>query len=97
MWIKGGMLAKGIWKQDPKAKKDENAEWRRLHNDEFHSLYRTPNIFKVIKFRRLKWTGHVARMEENRIAFKTLTGKPAGKRQLGRPRRRWEDNIKNGP
>ena len=75
-------------------KRDENGEWRRLHNEEHHSLYRSPNIARVIKSRRLRWAGHVARMEESRSAFKMLTGKPTGKRPLGRPRRRWEDNIK---
>ena len=52
------------------------------------------NIFRVIKYRRLRWAGHVARMKEGRSAFKILTGKPTGKRPLGRPRRRWEDNIR---
>ena len=60
-------------------KRDENVEWRRLHNEELHSLYRLPNIVKVIKSRRLTWAGHVARMEEGRSAFKILTGKPTGK------------------
>ena len=68
--------------------RDENGEWRRLHNEELHSLYRSPNIVRVIKSRRLSWAGHVARMEEGRSAFKILTGKPTGKRPLGRPRRR---------
>ena len=75
-------------------KRDENGECRRLHNEELHSLYRSPNIVRVIKCRRLRWTGHVARMEVGRSAFKILTGKPTGKRPLGRPRRRWEDNIR---
>jgi len=57
-------------------------------------LYRLPNIVKVIKSRILRWAGHVARMEEGRSVFKMLTGKPTGKRPLGRPRRRWEDNIR---
>ena len=57
-------------------------------------MYRSPNIVRVIKSRRLRWTGHVARMEEGRSAFKILTGTPAGNRCLGRPRRRWEDNIR---
>ena len=64
---------------------------RRLHNQELHSLYRSPNIVRVIKSRRLRWAGHVARMEGD---FKILTSKPAGKRPLGRSRRRWEDNIR---
>ena len=58
------------------------------------SLYRSPNIVRVIKSRRLRWAGHVARMEEGRSAFKILTGKPTGNRPLGRSRRRWEDNIR---
>ena len=69
-------------------------EWRWLHNEELHSLYRSPNIVRVIKSRRLRWAGHVARIEERRSAFKILSGKPTGKRPLGRPRRIWEDNIR---
>jgi hypothetical protein len=57
-------------------------------------LYRSLNIIRVIKFRRLRWAGHVARMEEGRSAFKILIGKPTGKRPSGRPRRRWEDSIR---
>ena len=72
-------------------KRDENRDWRSLHNEELHSLYRSPNIVRVIKSRRLRWAGHVDRIEESRSAFKMLTGKPTGKRPLGRPRRRWED------
>ena len=68
--------------------------WRKLHNEELHSLYRSPNIVRVIKSSRLRWAGHLTRMEEGRSAFKILTGKPTGKRPLGRPRRRWEDNIR---
>ena len=62
--------------------------------EELNSLYRSPNIVRLIKSRRLRWTGHVARMKEGRSVFKILTGKPTGKRPLGRPRRRWEDNIR---
>ena len=69
-------------------------EWRKLHNEELNSLYSSPNIVRVIKSRRLRWAGHVARMEEGRGVRKVLVGKPEGKRPLGRPRRRWEDNIK---
>ena len=65
-------------------KRDENREWRRLHNEELHRLY-SPNIVRVIKSRRLRWARHVARMEEGRSAFKILTGKPTGKRPSGRP------------
>ena len=75
-------------------KRDENGKWKRLHNEELHSLYCSPNISWGIKSRRLRWAGHVARIEEGRSAFKILTGKPKGKRHLGRPRRRWEDNIR---
>ena len=57
-------------------------------------MYRSPNIVRVIKSRRLRWPSHVGRIEEDRNAFKILTGKPTGKRHLGRPRRRWEDNIR---
>ena len=67
-------------------KRDENGEWRRLHNEELHSLYRSPYIVRLIKSRRLRWAGHVARMEEGRSAFKILTDKPTGKRPLGRPK-----------
>ena len=56
-------------------------------------MYRSPNTVRVIRSRRLRWAGHVARMEEGRNDFKMLTGKPTGKRTLGRPRRRCEDNI----
>ena len=63
-------------------------------HEELHSLYRSPNIVRVIKSRRLRWAGHVAKMEEGRSAFKILTDKPTGKTPLGRPRRRWEDNIR---
>ena len=66
--------------------RDENGEWRRLHNEELHGLYRSPSIVRVIKSRRLRWAGHVARMVECRSAFKILTGKRTGKRPLGRPR-----------
>ena len=75
-YIKGETQAKGISKEDPEAniwpKADENGEWRRLHNEELHSLYRSPNILRVIKSRRLRWAGHVARLEEGRNAFKIL-------------------------
>ena len=69
-------------------KRDENGEWRRLHNEELHCLYRSLNIVRVIKSKRLRWAGHVTRMEEGRSAFKILSGIPTGKRPLGRLRRR---------
>ena len=62
--------------------------------EELNSLYCLPNIVRVIKFRRLRWAGHVARMEEDRSALKILTGKPTEMRHLGRPGRRWEDTIR---
>ena len=63
-------------------KRDENGEWRRLYNEELHSLYHSPNIGKVTKFRRLRWAGHVVRMEKGTSAFKFLTGKSRGKRHI---------------
>jgi hypothetical protein len=65
-----------------------------LYNDELHSLYSSPNIVRVIKSRRMRWAGHVARMEEGRGVYGVLVGRPKGMRPLGGPRRRWEDNIK---
>ncbi|KAJ4428654.1 hypothetical protein ANN_25647 [Periplaneta americana] len=77
------------------AKRDEvTGEWRELHNTELHALYCSPDIIRNIKSRRLRWAGHVARMGESRNAYRVLVGRPEGKRPLGRPRRRWEDNIK---
>ena len=76
-------------------KKDEiTGEWRKLHNAELHALYSSPNITRSLKSRRLRWAGHVARMEQSRCAYRVLVGKPEGKRPLGRPRHKWEDNIK---
>ena len=76
----------------PKMKED--GEWRSLHSEELHSPYRSPNICKVIKSRRLRWAEHVAINEVGRCASKILPGKPTGKRSLGRPRHRCEDNIR---
>jgi hypothetical protein len=75
-------------------KRNEDGSWRKLHNDELHSLYSSPNILRVIKLRRKRWAGHVARMGDGRGVYRVLGGRPEGKRPLGRPRRRWEDNIK---
>ena len=69
-------------------------EWRTLHNEELNDLFSSPNIVRVIKLRRMRWAGHVARMGEERRVYRVLVGKPEGKRPLGRPRRRWVDNIR---
>jgi len=76
-------------------RKDEvTGEWRRLHNEELNDLYSSPNIVRVIKSRRVRWAGHVARMGKERGAYRVLVGKPEGKRPLRRPWRRWVDNIR---
>jgi hypothetical protein len=75
-------------------KREEDGSWTKLHNDELHSLYSSPNIVRVIKSRRMRWTGHVARMGEGRGVYRVVVGRPERKRPVGRPRRRWEDNIK---
>jgi hypothetical protein len=78
-------------------KRDEaTGEWRKLHNDELNGLYSLPNIVRVIKSRRLRWAGYVARMGEGRGVYRDLLGKSEGKRPLGRPRRRWDYNIRMG-
>jgi hypothetical protein len=68
--------------------------WRKLHNEELHHLYSSPNIIRIIKSRRMRWAGHVAQMGEKSNVYWILVGKPEGKRPLERPRRRWIDNIK---
>jgi hypothetical protein len=68
--------------------------WRKLHNEELHNLYSSLNIIRIIKSRRMRWAGHVARMGEKRNVYVLLVEKPEGKRPLGRSRRRWIDNIK---
>jgi hypothetical protein len=68
-------------------------EWRRLHNEELNDLYSSPSI-RAIKSRRMRWAWLVARIDEGRGAYRILVGRPEGTRPLGRPRRRWEDNIK---
>ena len=75
-------------------KRDEVTGERRKLHEELKGLYSSPNIVRVIKSRRIKWAGHVARMGEGRGVYRVLMGKPEGKRPLGRPRRRWEDNIR---
>jgi hypothetical protein len=68
--------------------------WRKLHNEERHNLYCSPSIIRIIKSTRKRWAEHVAQMGEKRNAYRILVGKPEGKRPLGRPRRRWKDNIR---
>jgi hypothetical protein len=76
-------------------KRDEvTGEWRKLHNEELNDLYSLPNIVQVVKSIRMRWAGHVAHMGEKRGVHRVLVGKPEEKRPLGRPRCRWEDNIK---
>jgi hypothetical protein len=69
-------------------------EWRKQHYEELNDLYSSPNNLRVIKSRRMRWAGHVARMGERRGVYSVFVRKPGGKRPLWRPRRRWEDNIK---
>jgi hypothetical protein len=76
-------------------KREEDGSWRKLHNDELYRLYSSPNIVRVIKSRRTRWAGHVARMWEGRGVYRVLVGRAEGKRPLGRPRR--DDNIKTDP
>jgi hypothetical protein len=76
-------------------KRDEaTGDWRRLHNEELSDLYSSPNVIRVIKSRRMRWAGHVVRMGEKKGAYRILVERPEGRRLLGRPRHRWEDNIK---
>jgi hypothetical protein len=75
-------------------KREEDGSWRKLHNDELHSLYFSPNIIRVIKSRRMRWAGYVARLVQGRGVYRVLVGRPEGNRPLGRPRCRGEDNIK---
>ena len=73
---------------------EETGEWMRLYNEELNDLYSSPNTVRVIKSRRMRWAGHVARMGEERGVYRVLVGKPEGKRPLGKPRRRWVENIR---
>jgi hypothetical protein len=76
-------------------KRDEvTGGWRKLHDEELHGLYSSPSTVRVIKARRMRWAGHVARMGEVRAAYNILVGRLEGRRPLGRPGRRWEDNMK---
>jgi hypothetical protein len=76
-------------------KRDEvTGEWRKLHNEELYDLYSSPSIIRIMKARRIRWAGHVARMGEKGNAYRLLVEKPEGRRPLGRPRQRWVDNIR---
>ena len=75
-------------------REEATGEWRRLHNDELNDVYSSPNIVRVIKSTLIRRAGHVARMGEERGVYRVLVGKPEGTRPLGRPRRRWVDNIR---
>ena len=76
------------------SKRDEvTGEWRKLHNEELNDLYSSSNIVRVIKLRRMRWVGHVACMGTRKGVYRVLVGKCEGRRPLGRPRRRWDDNI----
>jgi hypothetical protein len=76
-------------------KRDEvTGEWGKLRNAELNDLYSLPNIVRVVKSKRMRWAGHVARLGEGRVVHRVLVGKPEGRRSIGRPKRRWEDNIK---
>jgi hypothetical protein len=86
-----------LWVFSPRSylvKRDEvTVEWRKLHNEELHNLYSSPDIIRQVKSRQMRWVGHVERMGEGRKVYKDLVGKPEGKRPLGRPKHRWEDGI----
>jgi len=73
---------------------EETVKCRKLYNEELNDLYCSPNIVRAIKSRRMRWAGHVARKGDRRNAYGVLVEKPEVKRPLGRPRRRWDDNIK---
>ena len=89
------MFEKTVLRRIFGSKIDEvTGDFRKLHNEELNDLYCSPNIFRVVKWRRMRWARHVARKGEGRDVYRILVGKPKGKRPLGRPRRRWEDNIK---
>jgi hypothetical protein len=89
------VIENGVLRRILGPKTDEvTGGWRKLHNEELYNLYSSPIIIRMIKSRRMRLAGHVARMGEKRTAYRALVGKPEGKIPLGRPRRMWEDNVK---
>jgi len=89
------MFENGVLRRIFGPKRDEvTGKWRKLHNEGLNDLYSSPNIFRMIKSRRIRWEGDVARMGKRRDVYRVLVGKPEEKRPFGRPRLRWEDNIK---
>jgi hypothetical protein len=86
------MQIENVIKFGPK-RHEVTADWRKLHDEELHNLYSSPNTIRMIKSRRMRWAWHVARTVEKRNAHRILVGKPEGKRPLERPRRRWVDNV----
>ena len=93
--IEVGFSAEVVHESIFEPRRDEvTGEWRRLHNEDLNDLYSSPNIVRVIKSRRMRWAGHVARMGEERGVYRVLVGKLERRRPLGRPRRRWVDNIR---
>jgi hypothetical protein len=74
--------------------REEDGSWIKLHNDELNNLYSSPNIVGVIESRRMRWAGHVARMGKGTRVYRVLVGRPEVRRPLGRPRLRWDDNMK---
>jgi hypothetical protein len=87
-----GVFENRVLKFGPK--REKVGSWRKLHNDELHNLYSSPNIVMVIKSRRMRWAGHVAHMGEGGVVYRVLVGRPECKRPLVRPGHRLEDNIK---
>jgi hypothetical protein len=90
-WVFENRVLKRIFRP---TRDEVTGEWRKINGEELNYLYSSPNIVRVIKSRRKRWAGHVARMEESRGVHRVLVGKPEGKRPLRRPRHRWQDNIK---
>jgi hypothetical protein len=85
---------KVLWRIFGPRRDEVTGDWRNLHNEELHNLYSLPNIIRMIKSKRMRWAGNIALIRETRNAYGILVGKPEEKRPLGRPRRRWVDNIK---